>query len=124
MEEFIISRDEHINFVIGNFDFAKVYNVMHHLGWTWFGNYDTPTIDVLKENAIILLQNVYNKEDEYSISSGGFKATKGEEYLKLEFIVSELDSSYLIYTDKFKKLKEKKERSSKVKQINKNNEDN
>lgn len=127
MAEFIINKKEHIQKVIDNFDFQKVYNVMYHLGWTWFDSDDTPTIERMKENAVRLLKDIsdYNGEYEYyySMSSGGFKATRYDEHLELIFIVEEKCSSVLNYGDRYEKLKKSKERKCKINKISKN-EDN
>ena len=59
MTEFIINKKEHIQHIIDNFDFQKVYNVMYHLDWIWFDSDKTPTISRLKNEATKLLNDVY-----------------------------------------------------------------
>ena len=127
MSEFIINKKEHIQQIINNFDFQKVYNVMCHLDWTWFDSEKTPTIERLKNNAFSLLKDIsdYNGEyeDYYSLSSGSFKAARYEEHLELTFTVEEKESSILNCGDRYEKLKKNKERVSKISKISKN-EDN
>jgi len=127
MSEFIINKKEHIQKIIDNFDFQKVYSVMKCLDWIWFDSDDTPTIERMKGNVFKLLKDVsdYNGEyeDYYSVSSGGFKATRYEEHLELNFTIEEKESSVLNYGDRYERLKKSKERKCKINKINKD-EDN
>lgn len=118
MEKFIIKKEEHIQFIIDNFDFKKVSKVMHFLDWTWFDSNKPPTIDRLKEIAKKLLNDAYYSENGYVISTGGFKATKLEDFLKLEFVIKEKDSEILNHGDRYERLKKQKERNKKVENIN------
>lgn len=77
--------------ILKNFDFEKVHDVMTHLNWTW---YDTdgkaPSIDQLKELAKRLLNEVSEKEEFYTLHTGGFKATRYENgTLQLEFVLTD-----------------------------------
>jgi hypothetical protein len=91
MKKFILSKEEHINYIIDHFDFKKVHSVMEFLDWRiiMFDDknepYRVPTIEELKERAKDLLDTAYSSynDDFYSVSSGGFKATRFEEYLEL-----------------------------------------
>lgn len=118
MEEFIIKKEEHIQYIIENFDFQRIYNVMDALKWTWFDSDDTPTIDRMKQTAIHLLNEVYSREVDYSIGTGGFRATKYDDCLKLEFVIRDIDSNILNHGEKYEKLKKQKERNKKVETIN------
>ena len=100
---------------------------MKCLDWIWFDSDDTPTIERMKGNVFKLLKDVsdYNGEyeDYYSVSSGGFKATRYEEHLELNFTIEEKESSVLNYGDRYERLKKSKERKCKINKINKD-EDN
>lgn len=123
MGDFILSKEKHIECILENFDFVKVYNVMYNLGWTWYDSDNTPTINRLKESAKKLLEDVYNydTDDVYYLSSGGFKATKKDNFLELEFVIEDTESDILNYGDEYEKIKKNKERNNKIVNINKLN---
>lgn len=97
--------------VIDSFDFVRVEEVMEFLNWHWCSiNGRTPSADDIKENAIRLLMDAYDKfwtnvdnngkSEAYQISSGGLEATydhyfdddmdDGErEHFHLKFVVTE-----------------------------------
>lgn len=125
--KFTINKEKHIDYIINNFDFARVRLVMYNLGWTWFDDsINTPSIERLKDAARELLEDVYDTDIEEftSTSSGGFKATKLDDFLSLEFIIANKESDELNYSDEYTKLKKNKERINKINRINKidNNE--
>jgi len=74
--------DEMIDDILDEFNFAKVQNVMDHLGWKWVGEY--VTIEMLREEARRLLKGaafarLHEYRDEHweqgiQNSTGGFEA--------------------------------------------------
>ena len=40
MVDFTINKKEHIQYIIENFNFEKVYKVMESLHWTWLDQID------------------------------------------------------------------------------------
>lgn len=102
-----------------NFDFKKVRNIMLLLDWKWYifdsGKFDVPTIIDIKKSARRLLNDVVKKDGAYySISTGGLKVEKLEEYIELSFNLTSLDSSFLNDGIDF-------ERIQKIKKLNENN---
>lgn len=123
MEDFVLSKEKHVQEIMDNFDFTKVERVMNHLNWTWFDSEKPPTISRLKSSAKKLLEDVYDTktpDDQiYSISSGGFKAIKMNNFLDLEFVLSSFDSEHLNYGNEYEILKKNKERVNKINKIDK-----
>ena len=60
-----------INYIMSNFDFNKVYDVMQHLDWKWIDNPRCPSMKDLKEAAHERLWTAYESG---FCSSGGFEA--------------------------------------------------
>ena len=118
MIDFTISKNEHIQFIIDNFNFDKVHKVMEFLTWSWLGDIEAPTIEELKMCAIRLLNDVCD-DDVETCSTGGFKATRYNDYLELTFMVSDYDSSILNYGDEYERRKKLKTRRNKINIINK-----
>jgi len=117
MTDFTIKKEEHIKFIIDNFDFVAVKKYMDCVNWKWVGI--SPDINALIENATQLLNDVYNR-DVISISTGGFKATKYDDHLELEFILSSWRSEILNYGPEYEKLKKIKLRKRKLRTITQN----
>ena len=93
--DFLEQRDEHIEFIIENFNFPRVRQVMKALDWRWFGIKGVPSIENLKYEARILLQKA--AKDQNCWSTGGFSASyipDGERgsYLMLQFVVETMES--------------------------------
>lgn len=118
MEEFTLDIDEHIKFIIDNFDFAKVEQIMIFLNWNWFTSlgYKIPSIDELKNEAFSLLINAYNS-DVTTISTGGFKVTKNNDYLDLEFVLEDTSSEIINCGDRYERIKKLKIRKNKLQKI-------
>jgi hypothetical protein len=123
MIDFTINKEEHIKTIIENFNFEKVHKVMTMLNWEWFNNdgMGVPTIDQLKDTAISLLNDVFEFEtrDYEYCSSGGFKATRYDDYLELSFYISEYESSILNGGPEYERRKILKTRKKKINIINK-----
>ena len=128
MIDLTIEKEKHITYILDNFDFAKVNDVMTKLNWTWWCT-GVPTIIELKKAAYSLLNEMCNSHDDYGdyISTGGFKVTMRNDYLELDFVLEEYSSGGINYNNpNYEKLKEKKERKKKLNIIQKlnKNEDN
>ena len=118
MRNLTLTKEEHIKYIIDNFDFNKVHNVMTFLGWTWAGSSKSPSIFKLKEKATELLNEICDDyyDNEYwqfaSVGLGGFNATRYEDHLVLDFNISEWSTEILNngeHYEKMKIIKEKKE---------------
>ena len=101
---------------------------MKFLDWTWAGSSKVPTISELKREATRLLNEVYDDNSDW-ISTGGFKASKCNDFLELEFVVTDQSSEIINRGDHYEKMKvirKKKEklriRKKKLKKIKKLNE--
>ena len=128
MSDFTIKKDKHINEIIDMFNFELVHKTMKSLDWNWINfssldeiEYYIPTIENLRETAIKLLNNVYDSNvDDYGyMSTGGLKASKYEDYLELEFILTDYSSESLNFDPDYKKLKLLKNRKKKLQKLNK-----
>jgi hypothetical protein len=120
MTYFTINKKEHIQYIIDSFNFEKVRKTMELLHWTWLGSDKSPTIDELKMTARMLLYNVCDDNCDSS-STGGFKATRYDDHLELEFIISEYDSSMLNSGPIYEIRKKLKTRKKKIDTINRHN---
>ena len=86
---------EKIEQIMENFDFENVHKVMVALGWGWSfgrGGSGIPSVESLKERAMVLLSNVEDLICEgatITSSSGGFEAKYHDGCLSLSFIVEE-----------------------------------
>lgn len=90
--------------VLHSFDFMKVALVMKTVGWTYggvMGDIIVPDIPHLQETAKKLLiyvigYSISHNGDEYTSSTGGFKAVcdAKNSFLSLEFILEEQYSTY------------------------------
>lgn len=107
------SMQDHIDYIMDNFDFERVEKVMEFLEWKWSPSNESPSGYEIKRYARQLLKQVYEraqkmciarKEEnhvETYIKCGGFKATHhwwvedDVEKLELEFIVSDWDTECL-----------------------------
>jgi hypothetical protein len=117
MTDFTIKKEEHIKSIIDNFDFIRVKKYMDFVNWQWIGI--SPDITDLIKNATLLLNDVYDR-DVISISTGGFKATKHDDYLELEFIISDWRTEIINYGPEYEKLKKIKLRKRKLRTITQN----
>ncbi len=74
------------------FDFEKVGKVMRFLKWKWVtAEEGVPIVPEIRQSARRMLKEAIQKQT--TIGFGGLKATYVDGYLKLEFILSEMDSS-------------------------------
>ena len=121
MASFTFTKDEHIKYIIDNFDFKKVKKVMEFMNLTWVGEPKSPSISKMKKEASRLLSEVYDSEpDCSSIATGGFKASRYEDSLELEFIITDWTSEILNYGPRYEKKKLIKSREKKLITIEKN----
>jgi hypothetical protein len=80
---------DHIEDVISNFDFHRVYKTMVTLDWNWYTTAGrVPTIGEMQEFARSLLETAANKPGIYS--SGGFFAMCEGNSLSLMFCVDDV----------------------------------
>lgn len=125
--DFTIGKDKHIKHILDNFNFVEVNRIMTLLDWHWWNAVNkVPSVDELKKEAHRMLNDLYDS-DYISSSTGGFKVSKFEDHLELQFIISVYSSSFLNLSDDYLKLKEQKTRKKKLKTIqnlNENEEDN
>ena len=87
-----VTKQEHIDEILDQFDFETVRKVMVALGWTWSStDGQVPDIYNLRKVARDLLQRCANTESKnYFYSTGGFSAEKQDgDTLILEFVVSD-----------------------------------
>ena len=74
-----IDPRDNIDDVMDNFDFHKVAQMMEAVNWKWWGSPDTPTEGELRATARKRLIDAHECAlkhcEDYSVSSGGFKAT-------------------------------------------------
>jgi len=121
---FTINKEQHINYILDNFDFVRVNRVMTSLEWKWFdAKFGIPTIDELKSQAVRMLNDICDSDANNgdSISTGGFKVIMRNDYLELEFILENYTSGKINYNEpNYEKLKEKKERRKKLKKLKEN----
>lgn len=76
--------------IIEEFDFKTVHKIMTIMDWTYDSCTQSPTVEILKETARGILNDVVqNKYESGSVSTGGFRARKGHFGLTLEFIAVE-----------------------------------
>lgn len=116
MSDFTFPKEKQINYIIQGFDFEKVHNVMKFLNWTWWHIGQPPSVDDLKKEATKLLEELYDSEYTY-IKTGGFKVTKYEDHISLEFIITDYSSEMLNCGLKYEKLKKLKIRKRKINTI-------
>lgn len=121
MSDFTIEKEKHIEQILKEFDFHQVSMVMNFLDWTWVGSKNSPTISELRKEAKRLLLEVADSNSTW-ISTGGFKASKYDDHLELEFVISEWSSELLNYTPQYERLKKTKTRTKKLKTIEKLNQ--
>lgn len=85
--------ENQIEFILENFDFAKVVMVMRTLDWSWAmagGKSAVPSVEDLKDKSRKLLEKVVSEKADHvhSIETGGLKATcYPSGYLYLEFVL-------------------------------------
>jgi len=123
IDEFTLKKEKHIEHIINNFNFDTVCSTMKFLDWTWYGSNDTPKIEELIDTAKDLLNQVYELSYSDTISTGGFKATRFEDYLELEFMVDSYSSEMINYGSEFTKIKKQKTLKKKINTIKKLIED-
>ena len=83
------SNQEMIDEVINHFDFERVRTVMSAVGWTYFGEPEAPSIEMLQAKARDLLDAVTEeKEEGVELQSGGFRASwYPDDSILLTFVV-------------------------------------
>jgi len=84
--------EEAINQIMDQFNFARVHRAMTILDWKWdFGKDElrVPEEYELRRRARELLRGAAETEAGYFISSGGFKASREQGALMLEFVLEE-----------------------------------
>lgn len=101
--EIILTPEQTIEKLLGNFDFKKVHEVMENLSWTYWDCSDIPDIKILRKSAKqVLLQSLHlsnaTMKKKATVSSGGFTATTrkykdGEFVFSLDFRVTEFNWS-------------------------------
>lgn len=88
---------ERVDYILENFDFNKVHQVMRFLNWTWRGE-GVPTVEELKSTASYLLHccSIYlsqnPNENHYSTATGGFEVVYHEGRIRLLFILEHKSS--------------------------------
>jgi hypothetical protein len=75
----------------------------------------------LRSTAKRLLNDVYDSDSSY-FATGGFKASKHDDHLELEFIVTNWSSEILNYGKEYEKKRKLKTRNKKLNSIQKINE--
>jgi len=121
MRNLTLTKEEHIKNIIDNFDFHKVNKVMTFLNWTWAGSSKSPSISQLKVKATELLNDICDDyyDNEYwefaSVGSGGFEATRYEDHIGLEFVVSGWSTEMLNSGEHYEKMKIIREKERKLK---------
>ena len=121
MSDFIFKKEVYISEIMDNFDFIAVNDVMMLMDWKW-AMVGVPTVSDLIATATKLLNDVYDSDEAcymYS-STGGFKASKYNGVLELEFIISDYSTESLNYGDEYEKVKKVKNRREKINIIDKN----
>jgi hypothetical protein len=113
MKNFTLTKEEHIKFILDNFDFGRVHKIMKYLKWEWAGR-GVPNILELRNIAERLLNEVYDDNGKW-IATGGFKASKYHDFLELEFIVTDWSTEILNNGDHYDKMKELKDKKKKLK---------
>ena len=107
----MIHHERHQNMmfdIMNHFDYKKVYDVMKHLKWEWYG-IGIPTVDDIRFASRERIESVIKNclldaktDQEYISSSGGLKATAIKNdygqitFLELEFVLTsrELNDPY------------------------------
>lgn len=81
---------QYIDEVIQEFDWVAVHKTMDALNWKYAGDEETPSVGKLMLRARNLLQAAQDrKQDDYTASSGGFRATAwADGSLRLAFEVA------------------------------------
>jgi hypothetical protein len=88
------SYSQQIDYILKNFDFERIWNIMLLTNWTWAdknNKHYIPSMKQLKEVAKRLLNEVVKtkKENYWKISTGGFEATKYNKCLSLQFVITD-----------------------------------
>lgn len=120
MTDFTLDVNKHINYAIRNFNFKDVQSKMALMNWKWYlhdNTYRTPTVEEMRTTATYLLKDLCNS-DFTNVSSGGFVATKCDDYLELSFVLSEVSTDHINAGIKYERAKKSKERIKKLEKIN------
>ena len=83
--------EKQINYILENFNFEKVKQVMGCLKWTYYDSPNIPSIYTLVKLAENLLSKASEKED-IVVGSGGFEAENVKGKLSLKFVVESWDN--------------------------------
>jgi hypothetical protein len=91
-----MTEEQHkaVNDIMDWFDFEKVHKVMKYLRWNWVSAEDgIPYLGEIKSQARDLLTR--SIQEGQGLGTGGFQVTylPHENYLKLEFIVSDFETT-------------------------------
>lgn len=85
-----------IDEILDNFDFERVHSAMLALNWRWQSTVTVPNIAHLRKKARELLKDVCKKKYDGScrveIGTGGLRAERSGDFLRLSFVVSDWDS--------------------------------
>lgn len=96
------SMQDHIDYIMDNFDFEKVHKAMNALDWKWSSSNGIPEIYDLRRTARSLLKSAWvygqNGAENPRTGTGGFwaeygKHDDGSEWLELNFQITQWDSS-------------------------------
>lgn len=85
---FIVTDQEKIDEILDNFDFELVHRAMLGMNWTWNSCDCVPNIADLRKKARELLKELITK-DLSEIGTGGLRAEKRGDFLRLTFVVAD-----------------------------------
>jgi hypothetical protein len=94
--------DDHINEVMDNLDFYRIWRTMEHLNWVWFSAENgVPSVPELRKQVRKLMNDVYKdcrrySYNPYTIGTGGFQVTYDKEWdtFDVKFVLSEWTMDY------------------------------
>jgi hypothetical protein len=92
---------QHIAATLDGFNFEKVHRAMKAVGWEWWpqptGMPKVPTPDELRTCASRLIDfMVQHRQDGDSTEFGGFRVTKYDDGLRLEFVFEQVYSEEVV----------------------------
>lgn len=122
MVDFTIDKDEHIDFILNNFDFDKVHKIMTFLDWEWIDfkqlKSSVPTIGEMKAAVTEMMYDICESNYD-NVEVGGFRVNKYDDHLELIFKVAGFESEILNNGLEYEMKKQQKERRNKIKNIEK-----
>lgn len=83
-----MTNQQKIDEILDNFDFEHVHRAMLALNWTWYSTIAVPSIADLRKKARELLKQLIAK-DLSEIGTGGLRAEKRGDFLRLSFVVAD-----------------------------------